>query len=73
MTTLVLDIGGTAIKSGLYIDGMLTDIKETPTEASQGSSHVTARAKEIIAAYQQRTFHNSQKTYPPQSCALRGV
>lgn len=55
MTTLVLDIGGTAIKSGLYIDGMLTDIKETPTEASQGSSHVTARAKEIIAAYQQRT------------------
>lgn len=55
MTTIVLDIGGTAIKSGLYIDGTLTDLKETPTEASQGGAHVTARAKEIIATYQQHT------------------
>lgn len=55
MTTIVLDIGGTAIKSGLYIDGTLTDIRETPTEASRGGAHVTARAKEIIAAYQQHT------------------
>lgn len=55
MTTIVLDIGGTAIKSGLYIDGTLTDLKETPTEASRGGAHVTARAKEIIAAYQQHT------------------
>jgi len=52
---MVLDIGGTAIKSGLYIDGTLTDIQETPTEASRGGAHVTARAKEIIATYQQRT------------------
>lgn len=55
MTTIVLDIGGTAIKSGLYIGGTLTDLKETPTEASQGGAHVTARAKEIIATYQQHT------------------
>ncbi len=55
MTTIVLDIGGTAIKSGLYIDGTLTDLKETPTEASRGGAHVTARAKEIIATYQQHT------------------
>ncbi|MFG6368627.1 MAG: ROK family protein [Lachnospiraceae bacterium] len=55
MTTMVLDIGGTAIKSGLYLDGVLTDIKETPTEASLGGAHVTARAKEIIAAYRQCT------------------
>lgn len=55
MTTIVLDIGGTAIKSGLYINGTLTDLKETPTEASQGGAHVTARAKEIIATYQQHT------------------
>ena len=55
MTTIVLDIGGTAIKSGLYIDGTLTDLKEIPTEASQGGAHVTARAKEIIATYQQHT------------------
>lgn len=52
---MVLDIGGTAIKSGLYIDGALTDIRETPTEASLGGGHVTARAKEIIASYQQRS------------------
>ena len=55
MTTIVLDIGGTAIKSGLYIDGTLTDLKETSTEASRGGAHVTARVKEIIATYQQRT------------------
>ena len=55
MTTIVLDIGGTAIKSGLYIDGTLTDLKETPTEASRGGAHVTARVKEIIATYQQHT------------------
>lgn len=55
MTTMVLDIGGTAIKSGLYIDGTLTDMKETPTQASQGGTHVITRAKEIIAAYQQYT------------------
>lgn len=58
MTTIVLDIGGTAIKSGLYIDGALTDIRETPTEACRGGAHVTARAKEIIAAYQQHTPFN---------------
>lgn len=55
MTTMVLDIGGTAIKSGLYIDGTLTDMKETPTQASQGGTHVITRTKEIIAAYQQYT------------------
>lgn len=55
MTTMVLDIGGTAIKSGLYADGALADIRETPTEASKGGAHVVQRAKEIIASYQQHT------------------
>ncbi|MDE6221074.1 MAG: ROK family protein [Lachnospiraceae bacterium] len=54
MATMVLDIGGTAIKSGLYIDDVLTDIRETPTESSLGGEHIVARAKEIIASYQQR-------------------
>ncbi|MDE6620002.1 MAG: ROK family protein [Lachnospiraceae bacterium] len=55
MTTMVLDIGGTAIKSGLYADGSLAHIRETPTEASKGGAHVVQRAKEIIASYQQHT------------------
>lgn len=52
MAVMVLDIGGTAIKSALYNDGMLTDIKETPTEAAQGGAHVVNRIKEIIKEYQ---------------------
>lgn len=52
---MVLDIGGTAIKSGLYIDGALTDIRETPTESHKGGAHVVNRAKEIITDYQQHS------------------
>lgn len=52
MAIMVLDIGGTAIKSALYNDGGLTDIKETPTEAAQGGAHVMERIKEIIREYQ---------------------
>ena len=48
MAVMVLDIGGTAIKSALYNEGTLTDIKETPTQAAQGGSHVVNRIKEII-------------------------
>lgn len=56
MAIMVLDIGGTAIKSGLYIDGELTDIRETPTEAQKGDVYVVNRVKEIITDYQQ---HNT--------------
>lgn len=59
MATMVLDIGGTAIKSGLYTDDTLTDIKETPTEASLGGAHVVARTKEIIRSYQE--YHAFQR------------
>ncbi len=52
MAVMVLDIGGTAIKSALYNEGTLTDIKETPTQAAQGGSHVVNRIKEIIKEYQ---------------------
>lgn len=51
MAAIVLDIGGTAIKSGLYQDGCLTNIRETATEAKSGAVHVVNRAKEIIAGY----------------------
>ncbi len=59
MATMVLDIGGTAIKSGLYDNGALSEIRETATEASQGGPHVVAKAKEIIAGY--RTFCSFEK------------
>jgi len=51
MKTMVLDIGGTAIKSGLYADGKLFEIREIPTEAKLGGGHVVNRAKELIADY----------------------
>lgn len=51
MMTIVLDIGGTAIKSAIYENGMLHSIRETPTEASLGGRHVTDKAKAIIADY----------------------
>lgn len=52
MATMVLDIGGTAMKSGIFADGAVTEVKETPTEALQGAAHVVDRAKSIIAGYQ---------------------
>lgn len=52
MATMVLDIGGTAIKSGIFADGTVTEIRETATEALMGGSHVVSRAKELIAGYQ---------------------
>ena len=51
MTTMVLDIGGTAIKSGLYTDGELSEIREIPTEAKQGGEHVVNRVKNLINDY----------------------
>lgn len=52
MGTIVLDIGGTAIKSAVYENGVLRGIRETPTEAALGGRHVTDKAKAIIADYQ---------------------
>lgn len=52
MRIMVLDIGGTAIKSGLYDEGELLEVKETPTDAKQGGAHVVERAVELIEGYQ---------------------
>lgn len=52
MKIMVLDIGGTAIKSAVCQDGALSMERETPTEASLGGPHVVAKAKELIASYQ---------------------
>ncbi len=52
MVTMVLDIGGTAIKSGLYEDNTLSHIRETATEAKQGAVHVVDLVRKLIAEYQ---------------------
>lgn len=51
MAAIVLDIGGTAIKSGLYENETLSEIRETATEAAGGGAHVVNRVKDIIASY----------------------
>ena len=48
---MVLDIGGTAIKSGLYNDGKLSEVKETPTDAQLGGAHVVDSAIKLIEDY----------------------
>lgn len=53
MGVMVLDIGGTAMKSALYENGALSDIRETPTEAMQGAAHVVEKAQTVIRAYQE--------------------
>lgn len=52
MKTVVIDIGGTAVKSALFQEGRLCAVKETPTQAWLGGAHVMSLAKEIIRSYQ---------------------
>ncbi len=40
MKALVFDIGGTSIKYGRCENGILTDVNETPTDASLGGRHI---------------------------------
>jgi len=53
MKIIVLDIGGTTIKSALYSDGTLSDIRETPSNASLGGLHLMNTAISVIRGYQQ--------------------
>lgn len=46
-----LDIGGTSIKSGIWIGGELQDVKESDTNAKKGGRYVMERAKEILSQY----------------------
>ena len=73
MTTIVIDIGGTAIKSGLYTDGELSEMREIPTEAKQGGEHVMNRVKELIADYKKIcTFQRIGISTAGQVNPLRG-
>lgn len=51
MKIVALDIGGTAIKSGLFVDGMLQEKKETPSDALLGGQHIMETAMRIIEGY----------------------
>lgn len=51
MKITVLDIGGTSIKSASWEDGVLQDLKETPTDALKGGAFVMEKAREIIRSY----------------------
>lgn len=44
----VLDIGGTSIKSGLFMNGKLIEKREEPTEAKYGGNYVVEKAITII-------------------------
>lgn len=52
MKIVVLDIGGTTIKSGEFLDGKLINLKESDTEAKKGGQHVVERAIQIISTYE---------------------
>ncbi len=51
MKIMVLDVGGTAIKSAIFENGSLIDIRETPSESHQGGTHLVRKITEIITAY----------------------
>lgn len=51
MRIVALDIGGTCIKSGLWEDGQLTELKEVATEALKGGEHVVLKAIDLIGEY----------------------
>ena len=50
-----VDIGGTCIKSGLWEDGTVKDIREQDTEAHRGGAHVMEKVLKILDGY-----HNFQ-------------
>ena len=48
---LLIDIGGTAIKTAIYQDG-LSDLKEYPTDASLGGKHLVEKVMEIVDGHE---------------------
>lgn len=51
MKIVAVDIGGTAIKAGLWNGVELTEKKEWETQASLGGEHLMERVKELIHTY----------------------
>lgn len=52
MRIAVIDIGGTSIKSGVWEDDRITEIKETDTNAGLGGAHVMETVIGILKGYQ---------------------
>lgn len=52
MRIVVVDIGGTCIKSGIWIEGKLRALKECETQARKGGEHVLLRVIELIKEYE---------------------
>ena len=48
MRIAVVDIGGTSIKSGIWEDDRITDIRETDTNAKLGGAHVMETVTGIL-------------------------
>lgn len=51
MKIVALDIGGTSIKSGIWMGAGAVDVREWETNAGQGGAYVMERVKEIIRTY----------------------
>ena len=51
MRIVVMDIGGTAIKTGIWNDVTLSEQKEWDTNAKQGGTYLIERVKKILHSY----------------------
>ena len=51
MRIAVVDIGGTAIKTGIWDGMVLSEQKEWDTNAKQGGAYLMERVKEILRGY----------------------
>lgn len=51
MKILVFDIGGTAIKSAVYENGALFDVRETATDAHLGGAYLIEKVKSLVEEY----------------------
>ncbi len=51
MRAAVVDIGGTSIKSGIWEEGQIREMKETDTNAGLGGEHVMQTVLEILECY----------------------
>lgn len=59
MKVMSLDIGGTAIKAGIFEKGTLSSVREFPTNAAFGGEYVVSRAKEIIHEYKNANWFDA--------------
>ncbi|NCB00110.1 MAG: ROK family protein, partial [Clostridia bacterium] len=57
MNHLVIDIGGTAIKSALYMpSGQLADVRETASDGREGAKALLSRLHDLIESYAAQGF-----------------